>query len=89
MEIIAIIKIILLIASVITFILSVIFLMFPATYVRIEELLNLDLIHRVEFLTTLEGKINVVNDWMMQNRIIFGLLFVLLSLYNIKSLILL
>ena len=39
------------------------------------------------FFTALEGKVNFLNDWIFQNRILFGTLFVAFSLYNIKSLI--
>jgi len=89
MEIFAIIRITFLIASLATFILSLIFLLSPDTYVRLENMLNMDVINRIEFLSSIEGKVEVLNEWILENRVIFGLLFVLLSLYNIKSLILL
>lgn len=89
MELIAVVKIVLLVASLVTAILSLIFLFSPELYVRLEERLNSDVIGRVEFLTVVEGKVDVINDWIFENRIIFGTLFVLLSLYNIKSLLLL
>ena len=88
MEIIAIIKTILLAASYATCVLSIIFLLFPNLYMRIESTLNSDLLQGAQFFTSLEGKIDFLNDWIIQNRMIFGTLFVLLSLYNIKSLIL-
>ena len=89
MELIAIVKIALLVASLTTFVLSLIFLFSPELYFRLEDRLNSDIISRVEFLTVVEGKVNVINDWIFENRIIFGTLFVLLSLYNVKSLLLL
>jgi len=86
MEILAIIKIVLLVASLFTFIFSLIFLFLPDLYLRMEALLNKDVIQSVEMVTALEGKIDFVNDWLFENRVISGTLFVLLSLYNIKSL---
>ena len=68
---------------------SLIFLLFPDLYVRIENTVNMELFESTTFLTALEGKIDFLNDWIFKNRIIFGILFVLLSLYNIKSLIVL
>ena len=89
MEIVAIIRFICLGASFGTLCLSLIFLLFPDLYLRIEEIVDLELISETDFFTTLEGKINFLNDWIFKNRIFFGILFVLLSFYNIKSLIVL
>ena len=68
---------------------SLIFLLFPDLYIRIEEAVNMDLMKSTTFFTVLEGKIDVINDWIFKNRIFFGVLFVTLSIYNIRSLIVL
>ena len=89
MEFIIIIKFILLGASFGTLFFSLIFLLFPDLYIRIEDSVNMEIFESTTFLTALEGKINFLNDWIFQNRLVFGTLFVFLSFYNIKSLILL
>jgi multisubunit Na+/H+ antiporter MnhG subunit len=66
---------------------SLIFLLFPDLYFRIEDAVGRDLFGSTTFLTALEGRVNFLNDWIFKYRLLFGTLFVLLSLYNIRSLI--
>jgi len=89
MEIFATFKIILLGSSFGTLFCSLIFLLFPDLYLRIEAAMNLEMLvsSAPSFLPVVEGKINFLNDWIFSNRMFFGTLFVLLSIYNIKSLI--
>lgn len=68
---------------------SLIFLLFPDLYFSIEDMFDANVVPSAKFLTTVEGEINFLNDWIIKHRLIFGTLFVLLSLYNIKSLIVL
>lgn len=68
---------------------SLIFLLFPDLYFSIEEMFDADIVPTVKFLTVVEGEVNFLNDWIIRHRLVFGTLFVLLSLYNIKSLIVL
>lgn len=89
MDIFSIIKVAFLGTSCGTLFLSLIFLLFPDLYFSIEEMLDIELFHSTHFLTVVEGEINILNEWIIKYRLIFGLLFVLLSLYNIKSLIVL
>jgi len=67
--------------------LSLIFLLLPRLYLRLDEMFSLNFLPESEWLTTLEGKMDILNDWVIKNRIIFGTLFVVLSLYNIKTVI--
>ena len=86
-EVINILKYIFLGASFGTLFFSLIFLLFPDFYIRIENTVSMELFESNTFFTGLEGKINFLNDWIFANRLIFGILFVALSIYNIKSLI--
>ena len=87
MDLFLIIKYVLLFTSFGTLVLSLIFLLFPDLYSHIEEVVNSEVLESTDFFTVLEGKINFLNDWIFKNRLIFGSLFVLLSLYNINSLV--
>jgi hypothetical protein len=84
---ISIVKYILLGDSFITLTLSLIFLLSPKIYLRLEEILSIEIFPETVWLTVLEGKINFINDWIFQNRVVFGTLFVFVSLYNIKTII--
>ncbi|MDD5352846.1 MAG: hypothetical protein PHS93_06755 [Candidatus Omnitrophica bacterium] len=66
---------------------SLIFLLSLELYLRLEEIANTELGLTAVFLTVLEEKINFLNDWIFKHRLACGILFVLLSLHNIKSLI--
>ncbi|MDD5292218.1 MAG: hypothetical protein PHY46_03440 [Candidatus Omnitrophica bacterium] len=70
-----------------TFAFSVIFMFLPRLYSRLEEILNMDLLPQTVWFTVLEGRINFINDWIIKNRIVFGVLFISSSIYNIKSMI--
>ena len=80
-----IIKLVCLGTSFVTLLLSLIFLLFPRLYFRIEEIVDAEILPTTEFFTALEGRINFINDWVFKNRVVFGVLFVSCSMYNIKS----
>ncbi len=66
--------------------LSLVFMLFPDQFRRIEELLGLEFGGgTADFSTILEGKINLVNDWVYKNRLLFGPLFVILAALNTRS----
>jgi len=89
MEIFHIAKIILISTSFGTLFLSLVFLLSPELYSRIEDMVNSELIKSTAMTTVLEGRINFLNDWIIRNRAFFGILFIVLSIFNIRSLVVL
>jgi len=72
-----------------TLFLSLVLFISPNLYLRIEEILNFEIIPQAQFITVLEGKIDFINQFIIRNRLFFGPLFIFLSIYNIKTLTLL
>ena len=70
-----------------TLFLSLVLFISPNLYLKIEETLNFDLIPSAQFITILEGRIDFFNDYIIRYRIFFGPLFIILSIYNLKSLL--
>lgn len=64
---------------------SLIFMLSPESYQRLEDFLSLEFGSPVYFNTTLEGKINILNDWVLQNRMVFGPLLAVLAALNTRN----
>ena len=66
--------------------LSLIFMLFPEEFRKIEEFLGLEFGGgSADFSTILEGKINLINDWVYKNRLLFGPLLAVLAAINTRS----
>ena len=76
-------KLLLIVFSGIATFLSLVFVISPHLFSRIEEFLGLEL--GGAFVTVLEGKINFVNDWVYKNRLFFGSLFAILAALNTRN----
>ncbi len=80
-------KILIVVFSALASLLSLIFMLNPKLFRKIEEFLGMEFGNSGEsFATVLEGKINFVNDWVFNNRIIFGPLFALVAAINTRNL---
>lgn len=66
-------------------VLSLIFMLSPELYRRIEEFLGFEFGGGSGFVTLLEGRINFLNDWIFQNRVFFGPLFAVLAAWNTRN----
>lgn len=64
--------------------LSLIFMLSPQLFSRIEEFLGLEL-GASAYVTILEGKINFFNDWVSRNRVIFGPLLAIVAAINTRN----
>jgi len=66
--------------------LSLIFMLSPELFRRIEEFLGLEFGGgAADFATILEGKINIVNDWVYDNRVFFGPFLAVLAALNTRN----
>jgi hypothetical protein len=72
----------LLLASLASFIISLIYIFSPTTYSRLEEILSIDLGSVATILSVLEGEINFIEDWIYERRFFFGSVLAILSLNN-------
>jgi hypothetical protein len=67
---------------------SVILLTFyPRLYKELDGILSIDFGVNADIISTLEGEVNIINDWIIENRNIFGPIFLALSLHNLIRLI--
>lgn len=64
--------------------LSLVFMLSPQLFSRIEEILGLEL-GASAYVTILEGKINFLNDWVARNRVFFGPLFAVIAAINTRN----
>ena len=74
-------KVLLILASAFTTYVSFVLLISPPKFKALEKFLQQEF-GGVQPVTTLEGEINFVNDWVFRNRYFFGPLFVILSAMN-------
>jgi len=65
--------------------LSLVFMLFPSFFSKIEEFLGMEFGGSAAFVTVLEGRINFLNDWVSRNRAFFGPLFAILGAINIRN----
>jgi hypothetical protein len=80
-----IIQTLLLVFSAIATLLSLIFMLFPDFFAKIEEFLGFEFGGSGSFATLLEGKINFVNDWVFNHRSLCGPLLCVLAAVNTKN----
>ena len=79
------IKIFLVIFSSLASFLSLVFMISPTAFSKIEEYVSLEFGGSADFVTVLEGKINFLNDWVFDNRAFFGPLLAILAALNTRS----
>lgn len=65
--------------------LSVIFMLFPSLFTRIEEILGMEFGGYTSFAVALEGKINIINDWVGRYRAITGPVLAILAAINTRN----
>jgi hypothetical protein len=65
--------------------LSLIFMLSPELFSKIEEILGMEFGGGATHATLLEGKINFLNDWVYENRLIFGPLLAVLAALNTRN----
>ena len=65
--------------------LSLIFMLLPELFSRIEEILGMEFGAGATYATILEGRINFLNDWVYGNRFIFGPLLAILAAINTRN----
>ena len=83
-------KLCLFIFSAFSVFMSLVLMVSPKTFTKIEEFLGLEFGPSMTFNTVLEGRVNFVNDWVFKNHWFFGpLLAVLAALNTINSFFLL
>jgi len=65
--------------------LSLVFMLSPSFFSKIEEFLGMEFGGSAAFATVLEGRINFLNDWVCRNRVLFGPLFAVLGALNTRN----
>lgn len=65
--------------------LSLIFMLSPGLFSKIEEVLGFEFGSSQQFVTVLEGRINFLNDWIARNRVILGPVLVIIAAINTKN----
>lgn len=64
--------------------LSLVFMLSPGLFAKIEEFLGLEF-GGEQFITVLEGRISFLNDWINKNRVVFGPILAVLAAINTKN----
>lgn len=77
--------ILLMIFSFFATLISLILMLSPEAYQRLEDAFSSEFGGAGSFNTALEGKINIVNDWILRNRLLFGPLFTILAALNTRN----
>jgi|GEM_PF-874724 len=75
----------LIVVSFLATVLSLIFMLAPAFFSRIEEFLGLEVGGSVVMLTVLEGRVMFVHDWAFNNRFVLGPLLSVLAAINTRN----
>ena len=78
-------KVLLVVFSALATFMSLIFMLFPEVFRRIEEFLGFEFGGSTSFATLLEGKINFVNDWVYNNRVFCGPLLAVIAAVNTRN----
>jgi len=66
-------------------ILSLIFMLAPSLFNKIEEFLGLEIGGSASFVTVLEGRMMFVHDWVFGNRLVFGPVLSVLAAVNTRN----
>lgn len=77
-------KVLLVVFSSAATLLSLVFMLSPRLFSEIEEFLGMEM-GQGAYITILEGKINFLNDWVVNNRMVFGPLFAVLAALNTRN----
>lgn len=64
--------------------LSLVFMLLPDLFDKIEEFLGLEF-GGEQFITVLEGRVNLLNDWISKNRVLLGPILAVLAAINTKN----
>jgi hypothetical protein len=80
-----IIKILLIVFSGLATVLCLVFMLALPVFRRIEESLGTQLGSRSTFISAIEGDIDVINDWVYKNHVVFGPIFAVLSAMNTRN----
>jgi hypothetical protein len=78
-------KLILFVFSFFATVLSLIFMLSPRLFSQVEELLGLEFGTSTDFATVLEGRINIINDWVFKHRLIIGPILSILAALNTRN----
>jgi len=78
-------KVSLIVFSALATVLSVIFMLAPGLFNRIEEFLGMEVGGSAVFLTVLEGRVMFVHSWVFNNRLVFGPILSLLAAINTRN----
>ncbi len=74
-----------LVFSFLTTLLSLVFIFSPDLFSKIEEYLGMEFGGDPTFNSAIEGKVNLLHDWVSDHRAFFGPLFVVTSAINTKN----
>jgi hypothetical protein len=65
--------------------LSLLFMLSPNSFRVLEEMMGLEIGWETTVTTVLEGRINILNDWVYKNHVFFGPLLAILAAWNTRS----
>jgi hypothetical protein len=65
--------------------LSLLFMLSPGSFRVLEEMMGLEIGWETSVTTVLEGRINIVNDWLYRNHVFFGPLLALIAAWNTRN----
>lgn len=65
--------------------LSLVFMLSPEIFRKVEEFLGFEFGEGAGFATVLEGKVNFLNDWVYSNRVFFGPILAVLAAMNTRN----
>ncbi|MFA5039630.1 MAG: hypothetical protein WC732_08135 [Candidatus Omnitrophota bacterium] len=77
-------KLLLIVFSAFATVMSLVFMLSPKLFSRIEEALGMEF-GASAYVTILEGRINFLNDWVYRNHILFGPLLAVLAAWNTRN----
>jgi hypothetical protein len=78
-------KVFLVVFSGIATLLSLLFMLCPSGFRALEEMMGLEIGWQTTVTTVLEGRINLINDWVYKNHFLFGPLLALIAAFNTRS----
>ncbi|MFH1692107.1 MAG: hypothetical protein ABIC68_06050 [Candidatus Omnitrophota bacterium] len=78
-------KVLLIVFSALACGLSLIFMLSADMFSKIEEFLGFEFGGSRQLVTVLEGRINLVNDWVARNRVVLGPVLAVLAAINTKN----
>ncbi len=79
------IKVTLVVFSGVATLLCLVFMLAMPVFRKIEEILGMQFGSKSTFSSALEGNIDVINDWVYKNHVVFGPIFAVLSAMNTRN----